>query len=79
MMVDGCGQRNSGSMEGNDLVEVDAGVYKKYFSVFVFSHKRFQKKIQVLKSTLIPMWGLCGVLKTDPTCHNTCGNRRFGG
>ena len=61
MMVDGCGQRNSGSMEGNDLVEVDVGVYKKYFSVFIFSYKKISKKILVLNSHLIPMWGLCGV------------------
>ena len=82
MMVDGCGQRNSGSTEGNGFVEVDVGVYKKYFSVFVFSHKKFQKNSSVKipsDSDVGSMWGLCGVLETDPTCQNTCRNRRFGG
>ena len=46
LMVDGWGQRGSGSTEGNGFVEVDVGVYKKYFSVFVFFHKKFQKKIK---------------------------------
>ena len=45
-MVDGGWMRSEGIRQhgGNGFVEVDVGVYKKYFSVFVFSHKNFKKK-----------------------------------
>ena len=60
-MVDGGWSEGLRQHGGERLCRSGCWSVKKIFFGFRFFSQKISKKIQVLKSTLIPMWGLCGI------------------
>ena len=60
---DGGWMRSEGIRQhgGERLCRSGCWSVQKIFFGFRFFSQKISKKIQVLKSTLIPMWGLCGI------------------